>query len=137
MQDGVNKKAALAVGILIAFGVACARTEPRASPGVASLGNGDGQVAGKKKVLLLAGSPSHGYGSHDHKAGCHLLADHLNASGLPIEARVHFPGWPQDPKAFDGIDAVVIYSDGANGHPAVRHLEEATRLASRGVGPGF
>ena len=32
---------------------------------------------GKHKVLFLAGKPSHGYGAHDHLAGCMLLAKSL------------------------------------------------------------
>ena len=40
----------------------------------------------KRKVLFLAGKPSHGYGAHDHLAGCRLLAKSLNDSGLPIES---------------------------------------------------
>ena len=38
----------------------------------------------KHKVLFLAGKPSHGYGAHDHLAGCMLLAKSLNESGLPM-----------------------------------------------------
>ncbi len=40
-----------------------------------------------KKVVLVAGRPSHGYGSHEHKAGCMLLADALNNSGLAHQSR--------------------------------------------------
>ncbi|WP_298869342.1 DUF1080 domain-containing protein [uncultured Gimesia sp.] len=50
----------------------------------------------KKKVVLIAGKKSHGYGSHEHRAGCILLADALNNSGLGIEATVVTAGWPQD-----------------------------------------
>ena len=38
-----------------------------------------------RKVVLIAGVKSHGYGAHEHKAGCMLLAEALNASGLSIE----------------------------------------------------
>src|SRR5205085_2333802 len=58
-------------------------------------------TAKKHKVLFLAGSPSHGYGAHDHLAGSMLLAKSLNESGLPIEAEVYHYNWPADPKAFD------------------------------------
>ena len=33
--------------------------------------------AEKKKVVFLAGGPSHGFGAHDHLAGCNLLANKL------------------------------------------------------------
>src|SRR5262245_28322518 len=79
---------------------------------------------GKKKVLFLAGNPSHGYGAHDHLAGSMLLAKSLNLSGLPIEADVYHYGWPQDSKAFDGVDCVVIYGDGGGGHMVNAHLAE-------------
>src|SRR4051812_10643245 len=68
-----------------------------------------------KKVLFLAGSPSHGYGAHDHLAGSMLLAKSLNSSGLPIEAHVYHYDWPADPKAFEGVDCIVMYGDGGPG----------------------
>ena len=67
---------------------------------------------GKHKVLFLAGKPSHGYGAHDHLAGCTLLAKSLSESGLPIETQVYHYDWPTDPKIFDGVDCVVMYGDG-------------------------
>jgi len=32
----------------------------------------------KKKIVFDAGKPSHPKGEHEHRAGCLLLADHLN-----------------------------------------------------------
>lgn len=93
----------------------------------------DSAVA-KKQVLFLAGNPSHGYGAHDHLAGCMLLAKSLNESGLPIEARVYHYGWPQDPKAFNGVNCIVMYGDGGPGHMANAHLDELDALAKKGVG---
>ena len=53
--------------------------------------------SGKRKtVLFLAGKPSHGYGAHDHLAGCMLLAKSLDDSGLPIESSVYHYDWPKD-----------------------------------------
>src|SRR4051812_31230381 len=71
---------------------------------------------GKRQVLFLAGKPSHGYGAHDHLAGCMLLAKSLKESGLPIETRVHHYDWPSDKKLFDHVDCVVMYGDGGPGH---------------------
>jgi lipoprotein NlpI len=87
-----------------------------------------------RKVLFLAGNPSHGYGAHDHWAGCKLLAKSLDDSGLPIETEVYRYGWPKDPKTFDGVDCVVIYADGGGGHPANEHLAEMDALAKKGIG---
>ncbi len=88
----------------------------------------------RRKVLFLAGDPSHGYGAHDHLAGSRLLAESLNGSGLPIEAEVHHYGWPHDAKAFDGVDCVVMYGDGGDGHMVTKHLAEMDALAKKGVG---
>ncbi len=88
------------------------------------------------KVLFIAGNPSHGPGEHEHRAGCMLLADHLNKSGLPITATVSTNGWPKDASVFEGISAVVMYADGGPGHPALNHLDELKKLADKGVGIG-
>jgi type 1 glutamine amidotransferase len=91
---------------------------------------------GKKKVVFIAGRASHGPGEHEHRAGCMLLADHLNKSGLPIEAVVVTNGWPQDESVFEGAAAIVMYADGGGGHPAIPHLAKLRIMASKGVGIG-
>lgn len=90
----------------------------------------------KKKIVFVAGNPSHGPGEHEHRAGCMLLAEHLNKSGLPVEAVVTTNGWPKDDSIFDGASAVVIYADGGGGHPALQHLDELKKMAAEGVGIG-
>ncbi len=90
----------------------------------------------KKKIVFVAGNPSHGPGEHEHRAGCMLLADQLNKSGLPVEAVVTINGWPKDNSIFDGASAVVIYADGGGGHPAMKHLDELKKMAAGGVGIG-
>jgi hypothetical protein len=92
---------------------------------------------GAKKVVLVAGNPSHGFGAHDHRSGCYLLANRLEESGLGILTAVYFPGWPRDPTAFDNANAIVVYSDGGGGHPIARHIDEVAPLARKGVGLGF
>ena len=89
-----------------------------------------------KKIVFIAGNPSHSRGEHEHRAGCMLLADHLNRSGLPVNAVVISHGWAQDDSIFQGAAAVVIYSDGGEGHPALKHLSELKKLAEAGVGIG-
>ncbi len=92
--------------------------------------------SGKKKALLLAGTPSHGFGAHDHLAGCSLLAKLLNESGLPIEAEVHSlqkQGWPS-PEKLASANTIVIYSDGGGGHPFNSHLDELQALTKKGAG---
>lgn len=89
-----------------------------------------------KKVLLLAGRKSHGFGAHDHTAGCALLAKLLNESGLPIQAEWHAlekDGWPSAEK-LAAANTIVIYADGGGGHPFNGHLEELQQLTSKGTG---
>ncbi len=104
----------------------CAAAEPSNAPGVSG--------EEPRGVLFLAGRPSHGFGAHDHWAGCNLLAASLNESGLPIEAKVHRYGWPRDASVFEGVDCVVMYGDGGGGHMVMRHVQEMDALAEAGVG---
>lgn len=90
----------------------------------------------KKKIVFVAGKPSHAPGQHEHRAGCMLLADQLNKSGLPVEAVVTTNGWPEDPSIFEGASAVIIYSDGGGGHPAMKQLVALKAMAAAGVGIG-
>ncbi len=89
---------------------------------------------GKKRIVFVAGTASHGYGGHEHKAGLTLLAKALEKSGLPVETVVYTGGWPEDPDAFDGADSIVIYSNGGGGHPILPHLEQVEPLMEKGVG---
>ena len=88
----------------------------------------------KKKVVMVAGPRSHGYGAHEHNAGWLLLAKMLNENMSGIQAAVYTNGWPRDPTAFDNADAVAIFCDGGGGHVVMRHLEETDKLAKKGVG---
>ncbi|MDQ3439409.1 MAG: ThuA domain-containing protein, partial [Planctomycetota bacterium] len=45
-------------------------------------------------------------------------------------------GWPTHEKVFDGADAVVMYCDGGEGHPALPHAQRLDELSSKGVGIG-
>ena len=40
-----------------------------------------------KKIVFVAGKPSHGYGAHEHNAGCMLLAKELQAAMPGVEVR--------------------------------------------------
>jgi type 1 glutamine amidotransferase len=92
----------------------------------------------KKKIVFLPGKPSHGYGAHEHRAGCMLLAKALNASGLPVEAvvnmEVHAGGWPTDSNLLASADTIVSYCDGGAKHPFSTHLPEIDALMKKGVG---
>ena len=79
--------------------------------------------AAEKSILFIAGPKSHGTGQHEHPEGCKLLAEHLNASGLPVKATVSL-GWPADAATVAAADSVVIYGDGKEAHPAIGHHGE-------------
>ncbi|MAT15989.1 MAG: hypothetical protein CMJ46_12050 [Planctomyces sp.] len=87
-----------------------------------------------KKVVFIAGKKSHGYGAHEHKAGCMLLAKALEQNMPGFESVVVTNGWPTDKSVFDGADSIVIYCDGGEGHPINQHLDEVDAMMKKGVG---
>jgi hypothetical protein len=93
--------------------------------------------AADKKVLLIAGTVSHGPGAHEHNAGVLLLQKCLaGVQGLKTEVSLN--GWPKDPAALNGVDAVIMYCDGGVKHLALadNRLGILSALARRGVGIG-
>ena len=101
---------------------------------ISGLGGG---FAADKKILLVAGRPSHGPGDHEFRAGSLLLQKCLNNLN-GIKAEMHDFGWPKDDSAFDGTDADLIYADGGGGHPAIQknRAKLIDGLAKRGLGIG-
>ena len=115
--------------------------------------------AADKKIVLVAGNPSHGPGQHEHRAGCLLLKSCLDkmpsltpaiyhsprggelfgkfGKGVALTSVVYSNGWPDNPTAaFHGAAAVVVYSDGGAAHPALEddHLQQLGALMKKGVG---
>lgn len=91
--------------------------------------------AADKKIVFIAGKPSHRSGEHEHRAGCLLLQSCLaNVPG--VTSAVYSNGWPADPKAFDGAATIVVYSDGGGGHPLLSGDRKKTvgALMDKGVG---
>jgi type 1 glutamine amidotransferase len=95
-------------------------------------------TADNKKVVFIAGTKSHGYGAHEHNAGCLLLANRLEAAateqGLPVVTTVYQNGWPVDPTALDNANTVVVYCDGGGQHFLHHQGEAFERIMRRGVG---
>jgi len=103
--------------------------------------------AADKRIVLIAGRPSHPPGMHEFRAGCLLLQKAL--AGVPgISVQVYDGGWPaktvdgarvEDSAALDTADAVLIFSDGGKGHPAIQgdHAKVLDAVAARGAGLGF
>src|SRR5439155_755759 len=89
----------------------------------------------KKKLVMIAGTPSHGPGDHEFNAGVRLLEKCLK--DFPkLETVVFLSGYPKDDSALDTADAILCYADGGTNHPLVRekHLERVGKLMARGVG---
>jgi hypothetical protein len=93
--------------------------------------------AGDKKLVLIAGRPSHPPGMHEFRAGC-LLLERCLAGHSGLAVTVHTNGWPTSDAAFDGATAVVIYADGGGGHPAIQgdRLKLLQGLIEKGIGFG-
>ena len=114
--------------------------------------------AADKKIIFVAGKPSHRSGEHEHRAGSLLIKDcldqmccHLpmvyrsprgaelfgeNPKGLSVTSVVYSNGWPTDAKAFDDAATIVVYSDGSGGHPLLQEerLKTFGALMEKGVG---
>src|SRR4029434_3535027 len=93
--------------------------------------------AADKKIVMIAGSASHGPGEHEYRAGCLLLQKCL--AGVPgVKTFVHTNNWPADSSAFEGADAVFIFSTGGGSHPAIKaeRLNLLGELMKKGVGFG-
>ena len=100
-----------------------------------------------KRIVLIAGKPSHPPGMHEFRAGCLLFQKAL--SGVPgVKVDVYDLGWPartvdgarvDDDAALEGADAVLIYADGGRGNPAIQgeRMKVIDALAKKGVGLGF
>jgi len=90
-----------------------------------------------RKVVLIAGTPSHPPGMHEYRAGCLLLKQCLDQSGL-IQSEVFTNGWPRSQNAFDGADAIFLYMDGGPRHAALRdeNRKQLGELLKKGVGLG-
>lgn len=92
-------------------------------------------TAADKRIVMLAGKASHGPGEHEFRAGLLLFQKCL--AGFPgIAVEVYTNGWPADDSVLQGAAAVVIYSDGGAGHPALQgdHLAKLGALMKQGAG---
>ncbi len=93
--------------------------------------------AADKKIVLIAGSPSHGYLEHEHRAGCLLFQKCL--AGTPgVNVIVSSNGWPKDPAVLEGADAVVVFCTGGGSHLLTdpRRREALAPLMAKGAGFG-
>ena len=94
--------------------------------------------AADKKILLIAGPPSHGAGAHEYNAAVLLLQKCL--AGVPgLKTEVALNGWPASPTAFAGVDAILIGADGGPRHIALQgdHLAVLEKAIHAGAGLGL
>jgi len=92
-------------------------------------------AAAEKRVVFIAGRPSHGPGEHEHRAGCLLLKECLGP--VPdVVSVVYSNGWPTEPDALRDASTIVVYSDGGTGHPLLQEdrLKIIGDLMNQGVG---
>lgn len=87
-----------------------------------------------QRIVFLAGNPSHGYGSHEHLAGCRILAEAIQRALPGVKCDVYGGGWPEDDSVLEGADSIVMYCDGGGGHPALKHLSTLGKHMERGAG---
>jgi type 1 glutamine amidotransferase len=96
--------------------------------------------AENRKIVLVAGKPSHPPRMHEFNAGVQLLANCLG--GVPdLDVQVVLNGWPKDETVFDNASAVVFFMDGGGKHEIVkedgRRLKIIDAWAEKGIGLGF
>jgi len=90
-----------------------------------------------RRLVLVAGRPSHPPLMHEFNAGCILL--HQRLQNIPgLQTTLITNGWPADNAVFQGADGIFLYMDGGGGHPAVRpeNLGLLRGLMRQGVGLG-
>ncbi|HVK14434.1 MAG TPA: NPCBM/NEW2 domain-containing protein, partial [Gemmataceae bacterium] len=95
-------------------------------------------LAEGKKIVFVAGRPSHGHREHEHNAGCRLLAAELDkaaeAANVPLLTTVYTNGFPKDLTAFDNANTVISYCDGGGGHYLMPVIKDFDKVMDRGVG---
>ena len=72
-----------------------------------------------KKIVVMAGKPSHPPRMHEFNAGVQLLAKCLqDYPGLEVQVLLN--GRPHNEQVFLGADAIVFYMDGGRRHEVVQ-----------------
>ena len=70
------------------------------------------------RILLIAGSKSHGPGMHEYLKTARLLKVMLDRAGLKdVETEVIYDGWPTNVSDLDTADTIVFISDGMQWSP--------------------
>ncbi|WP_345271339.1 ThuA domain-containing protein [Nibrella viscosa] len=93
-----------------------------------------GQSA-KKRLLVIAGTPSHKAGEHEYNAGALLIQQWL-AKSPDLAVTVSLNGWPTDTTLVPNADGIVLFMDGKDGHLVLRpdYKRQLLQAAGRGAG---
>jgi len=118
----LSRRRFLAASVAAAAALASARVAPAAAPA-------------RRKLVMLAGRPSHGPWEHEFNAGTLLLKNCLQeVPGLEVVfAR---GGWPENEAVFENAAGIFLYADGGGGHPFIQagRLRVLNDFVKRGVG---
>lgn len=101
-----------------------------------AVGHDGEDVAAERHLVLIAGDS--GRGAHEYDSGMRLFASCLSdVDGLRIS--VVTGGWPKDESMLETADAIVFYSNGLGGHPALQgnRLERLDGWVNGGMGIGM
>jgi type 1 glutamine amidotransferase len=92
-------------------------------------------TASTANVILVAGTPSHGPGAHEHNAGILLLEKCLRQN-KGLETVVVRNIWPEDESVLEGAHTLVFYMDGGGRNPLIQgdRMAAIGRLMHKGVG---
>lgn len=90
-----------------------------------------------RKLVMIAGKPSHPPLMHEFNAGVQLLHKCLQGQDR-VHSTFYLNGWPADPTAFDNADGIFFYMDGRVKHEAIQgdRLQFLDKLVEKGVGIG-
>ncbi len=93
-----------------------------------------------KRLLIVAGKPSHPPRMHEFNAGVQLLHDCLRDFPC-VESQFVLNGWPSDESLLLNADAIVFFMDGGGRHEVVqedgRRQKLIDKLVARGTSLGF
>lgn len=93
------------------------------------------QSSNQKRLVIIAGTPSHKAGEHEYNAGALLMKKWLAASP-DLSVTVCLNGWPTDTTLLTRADGIVLFMDGKQGHLVLKpaYKRQLTAAVSRGVG---
>ncbi len=102
------------------------------------VGHGLANEPETRKLVIIAGKPSHPPRMHEFNAGVQLIHKCLeHVEGLDAEFVLN--GWPEDESVFADADAVVFYMDGGKKHEIVQseeRMRQVDQWTQQGVGIG-